>query len=131
MLICILPLAAFATCQEKGTTGDFARSSTEHIINYIDQPFIAKSVAGVISRTQGDQGAMPGVLFELQGTGTDRRIRRTTTDQHGRFKIRNVPEGTYKFKATLDGFQSVMGTISIAKKAPRANVIKISMSVGV
>jgi hypothetical protein len=42
-----------------------------------------------------------------------------------------VPAGTYKFKATLNGFQSVMATITISKNASTENEIRIEMQVGV
>jgi hypothetical protein len=57
--------------------------------------------------------------------------RRATTDEHGRFKISHVPAGTYKFKATLNGFQSVVGTINISNKSTTENEIRLEMQVGV
>jgi len=42
-----------------------------------------------------------------------------------------VPLGTYKFKATLSGFQSVTGTIVVSKEAPKKDEVKIQMRVGV
>jgi hypothetical protein len=110
--------------------GDFTRSPYEHIINEIDQPFLVRSVEGLITLPDGG-GALTGVLFEIQGPGTDRQIRRCKSDEHGRFKIRRVPEGTYRFKATLSGFQSEMGTIIVSRKSAKTNEIKITMPVGV
>jgi len=43
----------------------------------------------------------------------------------------HVAEGTYKFKTTLNGFQSVMGRITVSKKATRHDEIKIEIPVGV
>ena len=131
LLVCIIAITTLGRPQEKATVGDFTKSPTEHIINQIEQPFVVRSVAGVISRKQGDQGPLPDVLFEIQGPGTDRKIRGSRTDEHGRFRIRHVPEGTYKFKATLNGFQSMMGTITVSKKAAKTDEIKIAMPVGV
>ena len=131
LLIWLVTATELGLAQEKATIGDFTKSRTEHIINQIDQPFTVRSVAGVISRKQGDQGPLPDVLFEIQGTGTDRKIKRAKTNQYGRFKIEHVPVGTYKFKATLDGFQSVMGTVTVSKKAEGTADVKIEMSVGV
>ena len=86
---------------------------------------------GVVSRKEEHHEPLPNVLFEIQGPSTGKKIRRATTDEHGRFKIGHVPAGTYKFKATLDGFQSVMGTITISKNATTENEIRIEMQVGV
>jgi Carboxypeptidase regulatory-like domain len=125
-------LIAVATAQEKATVGDFTKSPTEHIINRIEQPFVVQSVKGIITRqTGGPTEPLANVLLEIQGPGTDRKIRRATTDDSGHFKIGHVPAGSYKFKATLNGFQSVMGTITISKEAPKADEIKIAMSIGV
>ncbi len=125
-------LSVVATTQEKATVGDFTKSPTEHIINRIEQPFAVRSVKGIISRqTGGPTEPLANVLFEIQGPGTDRKIRRATTDDNGHFKIGHVPAGTYKFKVTLNGFQSVMGTITVSREAPKADEIKIAMSIGV
>jgi hypothetical protein len=120
------------TAQEKTTVGDFTKSPTEHIINQIEQPFVVRSIKGIVSRkTEGPTEPLAKVLFEIQGPGTDRKIRRTSTDEKGRFKMGNVPEGTYRFKATLNGFQSVMGTITVSKEALKTDELKIAMPIGV
>ena len=46
-------------------------------------------------------------------------------------KMSHVPGGTYRFKATLSGFQSVVGTITVSKRAVKTYEIKIEMPVGV
>jgi hypothetical protein len=129
----LLLLLAFATAphvKAQDVIGDFTRSPVEHIINQIDEPFVVRSVAGAIILPH-EGGPITDVLFEIQGPGTDRKIRRCKTDDNGRFKMGRVPDGTYRFKATLGGFQSEMGTIIISKKAPRDNEIKVVMPVGV
>ena len=131
LLVWLLVAIPLGAAQERATVGDFTRSPTEHIINRIDEPLVVRSVTGIISRRQGDLGPLPNVLFEIQGPGVDRKIRRAKTDKHGRVKIRHVPLGTYKFKATLDGFQSMMGTVTVSKETDKTAEIKIEMSVGV
>ncbi|MGA9061727.1 MAG: carboxypeptidase regulatory-like domain-containing protein [Terracidiphilus sp.] len=128
LLICLV-FAVAPAAKPQGQVGDFTWSPSEHIIDEIDQPFVVKSLMGMIA-VQGD-GPLAGVLFEIQGPGTDRKIRRCKTDEYGRFKIGHVPQGTYRFKATLVGFQSVMGTITVSKKAAKAGEIRIAMPVGV
>jgi len=110
---------------------DFTKSSTEHIIHQIEQPFEVKSVKGAVEFKHGQVEALRGVLFEIEGPGTKRRIRRAYTREDGRFEIRHVPPGAYKFKATLNGFQSVVGTIVVLRKPHSANEIKIEMLIGV
>jgi len=130
-LIYALTIGALSAIQDTAPVGDFAKSPTEHIINHLERPFVVKSVRGSVSREQGDHEPLANVLFELQGPGGDQRIRRTLTDKHGRFKLGHIPEGTYKFKATLNGFQSVMGIIKVSKRLGQVDDVKIEMAVGV
>jgi hypothetical protein len=80
---------------------------------------------------RGDQRPLPGVLIEIQRPGSDRKIRRATTDGQGRFTMHHVADGTYKFKTTSEGFQSVMGTIKVSKQATKHDEIKIEVMLGV
>lgn len=130
-LFIVPPNSVFAVAPQAKAQGigAFTRSPNEHIINEIHQPFVVNSVAGIIA-VQRD-GPLAGVLFEIQGPGRDRKIRRCKTDDNGRFKIGRVPQGVYRFKATLVGFQSEMGTIIVSKKAAKSSEIKIEMPVGV
>ncbi len=131
-LIWVILIGALAAAQEKATVGDFTKSPTEHIINRIEQPFVVQSIKGIISRqTRGPTEPLANVLFEIQGPGADRKIRRVTTDENGHFKMGHLAPGSYRFKATLNGFQSVMGTITVSKKAPKDDQIRIAMLIGV
>jgi hypothetical protein len=103
--------------QDKNVVGAFTQSPTEHIIQRIDEPFEVKSISGTVVEHGGFHEPMAEVLFEVQGPGSNGKIRRTHTDKNGRFKLGRVPEGTYQFKATRNGFQSVMGTIKVSRKA--------------
>jgi len=108
---------------------DFTKSSSEHIINPIEKPFQVYSVAGTI-RTERSGDALAEVLFEIEGPGTTRKIRHARTDKHGHFRISRVPRGTYRFKATLEGFQSVMGTIIVSDSKGASGEMAIHMSIG-
>ena len=130
-LILVILMSVLVTAQESATIGDFTRSHTEHIINQIGQPFFVQSVKGVISRQTTVAEPLSNVLFEIQGPGAERKIRRAITNKDGHFKIEHVSAGSYAFKVTLEGFQSVMGTITVSKKAPKEEQIKITMLIGV
>lgn len=131
-LIWVIFVGVLTVAQDKPTIGDFTKSPTEHIINQIEQPFVVRAVKGIISRqTPGPTEPLANVLFEIEGPGTDRNTRHATTDASGRFKMGHVPAGTYKFKATLNGFQSVTGTVTVSKKASKTDKIKIAMAIGV
>jgi len=109
---------------------DFTKSPTEHVLNVVEKPFKVRSVSGLIEFRNGPLEPLANVLFEIQGPGTDRRLRRGTTDEHGRFKIGGVPVGTYKFKATLNGYQSSVGKNIVSKDVDKANTIRIEMLIG-
>jgi hypothetical protein len=109
---------------------DFTRSPTEHIINQLENPFLVRAVAGVIV-LKGGGDPLPNALLELQGPGKSKKIRSVTADENGRFTMRRVPRGAYKFKATLNGFQSVVGTMVVSKTGPAGPEIRIEMPFGV
>jgi Carboxypeptidase regulatory-like domain len=113
----------------EGRFAGFTKSPTEHVINQIDEPFVVRSVNGLIEFEGANQEALPRVLFEIRGPGTKKQIRQATTDRRGKFQVRHVPKGTYQFKATLNGFQSVVGTIVVTNKATTKS-INISMRIG-
>lgn len=136
-LRCTLPtavltvtLAAFCPAQERFETGwlkGFTKSPTEHIIDEPDKPFMLRAVRGVVLDASGAE--MDGVVVEIRDEVG--RIRGTKTNSKGTFKLSGVSKGTYKFKVTMNGFQSVVGNIIISKKANKTDQMKIAMKVGV
>ncbi len=134
-LICsvlILVLAAETTAQESklpDLTG-FTKSPTEHQVVVIEQPFTVRSVRGVISFKNHAGEPLPRVLFEMIGPGDSKKIRRDTSSEDGNFKIVGVPQGSYRFKTTRDGFGSVFGTVVVSKRADKTALIHIDVPVG-
>jgi hypothetical protein len=127
-----LVLVPFVSAQNSSfpDISDFTKSPTEHVINQVYEPFHLKSVAGTITFQMSDEG-VPKVLFEIEGPGPQRTIRHGLTDNQGHFKISDVPQGTYVFKATLNAYQSVVGTIVVSRHAAEAATITLQMHVGV
>jgi hypothetical protein len=125
-----LVLGTFCPAQERFESGwlkGFTKSPTEHIINEMDGPFRVLVVRGVVLDPSGAE--MDGVVVEIQdATG---QIRGTKTGPKGTFKLGGVPNGTYRFKVTMNGFQSVVGQIVVSKKANKDEKVKIVMKVGV
>jgi len=110
----------------------FYESPLEHIIVEIKQPFIVRKVKGKIGIV--DNHPWPKdirVLFEIRGLPRDGRIKKAYADGNGKFVIKNIPEGQYCFKATAEGWQTVMGTIIVNKKASRKSKIVFDMEFGV
>jgi hypothetical protein len=123
-------LAAFCPAQERFETGwlqGFTKSPTEHMIDEPDKPFTLHAVRGVVLDPNGAE--MDGVVVEIRDEAG--RIRGTKTNRKGTFKLSEVPKGTYKFKVTMNGFQSVVGNIVVSKKANKSDQMKIVMKVGV
>jgi hypothetical protein len=109
---------------------EFTRAQNEHIIVELDRPLRVRSVAGAVV-LKGEGAPIPKVLFEVRGPGESKKIRRTVSGEDGRFVLRHVPPGTYRFKATLNGMQSVMGTLIVLRKGPADREIRIEMTFGV
>jgi hypothetical protein len=123
-------LTALFPAQERFETGwlkGFTKSPTEHIIDERDKAFTVRAVTGVVLDPSGAE--MDGVIVEIRDDAG--RIRGTKTNRRGTFKIRGVPKGAYKFKLTMNGFQSVVGNIVLSKRANKADKLKIVMKVGV
>jgi hypothetical protein len=135
LLMFVLGVAA-GTAQDtgkftEGPLAGFSKSPTEHIINQIDEPFVVRSVAGVICFERSDNTCDPlrGVLLEIRGPDDSPTIRHTSSDDQGNFRIRHVPVGAYKFKTTLNGFKSTVGTIVVSKKGKR-DKIRLEVLIG-
>jgi len=109
----------------------FTKSPSEHIVVELDQPLRVKTVEGVITSRGGDWPDGTFVLFELRPTRGQGTLRQAKTDGRGAFKIPGVPPGEYCFKATADGWQSVVGVIVVTKEADPASRVSFEMLLGV
>jgi hypothetical protein len=130
LLILCFALAKPAFAQDRFDSGPnkgFTQSPTEHIIVEIDSPFVVRVVRGFIKNPQGY--GLPEVTFEIRDESG--RIRGVKTDEMGKFKVSEIAPGTYSFKATKDGFQSVVGKIVVAKKSNHKASIQLTMPLGV
>lgn len=133
-LLLVIAISSWTLAQspQRFTEGEFAgftKSPTEHIIVRLDEPFTVRSVQGqIVSKT--DNTKLSGAIFEVRVPGSNKIIG-CVADKRGRFKFPNLQPGTYVFKATKDGFQSVTGTIVVSKRSSRGASISIAMELGV
>jgi hypothetical protein len=110
----------------------FTEAPAEHIINEITEPFVVREVKGRIDNVAG-----PGwwkdclVLFEIRGIRKDTEVHKVYADENGKFIMRDITEGRYCFKATVNGWQSVMGVIFVEKRADPQKEIVFEMQLGV
>jgi hypothetical protein len=131
-LIGTLAIAIPLSGQERFPSGEFKGftiSATEHQIVRVDKSINVRSVRGAILFVEQND-TLADVLFEIRGPNNSDRIRSATTGASGQFKIPHVPEGIYAFKATKDGFSSVVGTLVVSKHADRHTSSKIEMPIG-
>src|SRR5712664_2972307 len=97
VLLAMLSTGDLLLSQERFDTGPhkgFLMSPTEHIIVEIQQPYVVKSVHGIIRDTQGYP--LPETDFEIRDTSG--RVRAAKTDRLGRFKIPNTPGRKLQFQ---------------------------------
>ena len=131
LIVLILTIPCHA--QERFAAGElkgFSKSPTEHIIVRMHDPLTVSAVRGTLL-FKDHNDPFKDATFEIRGPGTSERIRGAKSDSAGQFIIRHVPQGTCAFKATKDGFQSVVGTLIVSKREDRQKTIKIEMTVEV
>ena len=73
--------------------------------------------------------AMHGVLLEVEDSAG--HLREAKTDSKGRFRFQGIHNGHFRFKVTMNDFQSLVGAIILSNKAPRAADIRVVMHLGV
>ncbi|MCK4764117.1 MAG: hypothetical protein KAW12_18100 [Candidatus Aminicenantes bacterium] len=109
----------------------FTKAETEHIIIEIKKPFEVCEIKGKINSEAGDWPEGTNVIFEIRKRDKESEINRTKTDWNGKFKIKKIENGVYCFKATVNGWQSVVGIIIVSQEADPKNEIIIEMLLGV
>jgi hypothetical protein len=125
-------LAPLCLSQHRITSGElagFTESPTEHIINRLDNDLTVSKFEGRICFEDGSP--LNAVLIELRGPGNVSKIVSTKTNAAGVFHIRNLSEGNYFFKVTLNGYQSLIGHVIISAHAGKSKPIRLTLKVGV
>jgi hypothetical protein len=104
----------------------FLKSPTEHILDERATALIVRLGAGRVVDSAAKEG-IPGVILELKYLG---RIRTFRTGREGQLLLRDLREGSYLFKATRDGFQSIVGILKITRGSSEAKAIYLEMNPG-
>ena len=113
---------------QDGPYKGFTASRVEMIIIELEKPFEVRAAQGVVVDQSGYP--LPEALIELRSDSSG-VIVGTKTNSKGSFRFRSLSDGTYTFKATKDGWQSVTGKIIVSKRAGRKSAIRMQMPVGV
>lgn len=86
-----------------------------------------RSVRGSIRNPTGQP--LPEVIIEIRNSAG--KVSGVQTNERGEFRMPHVAIGTYDFKFTKNGFQSIVGTIEVSKSVPRKDRIVFEMKPGV
>lgn len=130
----LLILAPSAKAQDRFTSGEFkgfTKSPTEGVIIHLDEPVTVRAVIGTVVRSVGDESPLENTLIELRAPNDSKIIGAARTDHQGRFRVSGIPSGSYMFKATSLGFQSVVGIVIVSSKAARSRVLNLRLKPGV
>jgi hypothetical protein len=109
----------------------FTLSKTEHIIEEMEKPIIVLNVKGKITNEVGGWPDNTRILFEIRGIGKGAKTIQAQADGEGNFEIPRVAKGNNCFKATVDGWRSVMGILKVSRWADPNKRISIIMIPGV
>src|SRR5688500_10948564 len=63
------------------------------------------TVAGVVRDTSG--AVLPGVTVEVASPALIEKVRSTTTDSSGQYRLPALPPGTYSVRFSLPGFSTI------------------------
>jgi len=89
-----------------------------------EQPFIVRYLKGAVHDMDGN--ALANARFEMRpGSGEPVTA---TTDSKGRFEVGRVPDGSYSFTVSKEGWHAVHGDIVMRKKTRHNIPVKIRMS---
>ena len=81
----------------------------------------AETSGEIVGRvTDRSSAVLPGVRIEI--AGSDNLRREGITDADGRFRLSDLPLGTYRVQAELAGFMPVSGSVVLSQSVPRAHL---------
>jgi hypothetical protein len=110
---------------------EFTLAKPEHIIEEVEQPIVVCAIKGMVTNDVGGWPDKTRILFEIRRIGQRAKPIQAYGDGEGNFEIPHVPKGNYCFKATVDGWRSVMGIIKVTRRADPRKMIRIVMLLGV
>jgi hypothetical protein len=117
-------------CHDRYKSGEYKgfMSCTAFQLVVLQDPLKVREAKGVVM-LPASKDPIPNALVEFRDA--EGQIIATKTDSRGRFQFHHLTAGTYKFKTTLSGFSSVIGTVVLDKTVKSLDVISVEMPVGV
>ena len=108
----------------------FPPSASDHIVVELEPVFRVRKVEGTITSEAGEWPDATTVVIQLHPSGQISAVQETRTTPQGAFAMGDVAPGTYCFKATASGWQSVVGTIVVSRDADPASQVSFEMPLG-
>lgn len=109
----------------------FRPNPIEHFVNAVEIPIYVDKVRGTLRSEAGAWPKGAEVRFEIRGPGEATRVWGARADKEGRFVIRDVPPGTYCFRAMAVGWQSVVGRLVVGQDNGNRQAIALTLLLGV
>ena len=101
------------------------------IIHELSEPIVVRSVEGEIRISSSlPNDPLKGATVEIFGPDSSEK-HLTQTDEHGKFKIKGLAEGNYRFHVGASGFNSVVGRLTVSRRAPRSDKVHVALTFGV
>jgi hypothetical protein len=110
---------------QSGPYAGFTKLEQEQVIVELPKPLHVREVSGTLLAVKGREPVRKA-LFEVRDDATG-KVKATKTDGEGRFRIKHLKDGKYTFKATRNGYQSVVGVLIVRAKAPESQPLSIEM----
>lgn len=110
---------------DSGPHKGFLKEEPTLNLKEVPRSFDVRDVRGIL--TCGER-PLPDAYFEIRDTAG--LVTTVKTDERGTFVIPGAKPGHYDFKATKNGFESVIGRVIVSKTAPRRNQIRVQLNLG-
>jgi hypothetical protein len=95
--------------------------------------FEVREIDGILKVSAGYLwGPDVHVLVEIVGKAEPTTTRIAQTDSEVRFRVKDVPEGDYRFRVGTKelGWACTQGTIVVSKKAPAKSTVQVTLRLG-
>jgi hypothetical protein len=93
----------------------------------MEQPIIVRNVRGKVTNEIERWPKNCTILFEIRRIGNGAKTIQAYADGEGNFEIPSVAKGRYCFRATVEGWRSVIGMIKVDGRADPIKTILIVM----
>lgn len=97
-------------------------------IDEIEKPIHTTEITGSIydmaAKTYLEQSVpLEGAVFQMRGPDKCDKVYSSTTDEEGMFRIGKVPDGTYKYLVSFNGFQTLTGNIMVSSRSEKIPIV--------